>query len=147
MIKIVLSSIFMVGLLTQTPVAIAAENIAQFKKVEGAVFVERDGKRSTAQIGGHVQQHDVVITGGDGSAGLTFADNSLLSLGPNSILSLDRFEFNATTHEGKFDTSLKKGVLSVVSGRIVKQKPEAMTIRTPSAILGARGTEFVIKAE
>ncbi len=147
MIKIVLSSIVVAGLLAQTPVAIAADNIAQFKKVAGAVFVERDGKRSTAKVGGYVQQHDVIITSGDGSAGLTFNDNSLLSLGPSSILSLDRFEFNATTHEGKFDTSLKKGVLSVVSGKIVKQKPEAMTIRTPSAILGARGTEFVVKAE
>jgi hypothetical protein len=32
----------------------------------------------------------------------------------------------------------------VISGRIAKQAPDAMTIRTPSAILGVRGTEFAV---
>jgi hypothetical protein len=62
------------------------------------------------------------------------ADNSLLSAGPNSILSLDRFEFDATTSQGQFDAQLRKGSLAVISGRIAKQSPEAMTVRTPSAI-------------
>jgi len=31
-----------------------------------------------------------------------------------------------------------------VSGKMVKQSPEAMTVRTPSAVLGVRGTEFVV---
>lgn len=135
------------GILAYIPVAAAADDIAQFKKVSGAVFVERDGKRFPAQPGSHVQQHDVVVTGDGGTAGLTFADNSLLSVGPNSTLSLDRFVFNSTTHEGRFDSSLKKGTLAVVSGKIVKQTPGAMTVRTPSAILGARGTEFVVRAD
>jgi hypothetical protein len=32
----------------------------------------------------------------------------------------------------------------VISGRIAKQAPDAMTVRTPAAILGVRGTEFVV---
>ena len=70
------------------------------------------------------------------------SDNSLLSAGPNSVVSLDRFAFDASTNQGQFDTSLRKGSLSIVSGRIAKQSPDAMTVRTPSAILGVRGTEF-----
>jgi hypothetical protein len=89
---------------------------------------------------------DVLKTGADGSVGITMADNSLLSAGPNSILSLDRFEFDATTSQGQFDAQLRKGSLAVISGRIAKQSPEAMTVRTPSAILGVRGTEFVLSA-
>lgn len=147
MMKMILSSIFTASFLAHVPAAAAADDIAQFKKVAGAVFVERDGKRLPAQTGERVRQSDVIATGGDGSAGLTFADNSLLSVGPNSTLSLDRFEFNSTTHEGRFDSSLKKGTLAVVSGKIVKQAPGAMTVRTPSAILGARGTEFVVRAD
>jgi hypothetical protein len=34
----------------------------------------------------------------------------------------------------------------VVSGRIAKQSPESMTVRTPSIILGVRGTEFAVAA-
>jgi hypothetical protein len=33
----------------------------------------------------------------------------------------------------------------VISGKMVKQSPEAMKIRTPASILGVRGTEFVVK--
>ena len=80
------------------------------------------------------------------SVGITMADNSLLSAGPNSILSLDRFEFDPTSSQGQFDAQLRKGSLAVISGRIAKQSPEAMTVRTPSAILGVRGTEFVLSA-
>jgi hypothetical protein len=88
----------------------------------------------------------VIKTGPDSSVGITMADNSLLSAGPNSILSLDRFDFDAASNQGKFDTQLKQGTLSVVSGKMAKQSPEAMTVRTPSAILGVRGTEFVVFA-
>ena len=86
------------------------------------------------------------MTGPDGSVGITMTDNSLFSAGPNSILSLNRYDFDATTNQGQFDAQLKKGSLAVISGRIAKQKPEAMTVRTPSAILGVRGTEFVVSA-
>jgi hypothetical protein len=145
--KSILVSILAAGFLVQVPTVSAGDDIAQFKNVTGAVFVERDGQRSAAAPGSRVQQSDVIVTGSDGAAGLTFADNSLLSVGPNSTLSLDRFVFNSTTHEGRFDSSLKKGTLAVVSGKIVKETPGAMTVRTPSAILGARGTEFVVRAE
>jgi hypothetical protein len=33
-----------------------------------------------------------------------------------------------------------------VSGKIAKQSPDAMKVRTPSTILGVRGTEFVVRA-
>ncbi|MDQ2917043.1 MAG: FecR domain-containing protein [Pseudomonadota bacterium] len=35
----------------------------------------------------------------------------------------------------------------MVSGRLAKQSRDAMTVRTPSAILGVRGTEFVVSAD
>ena len=54
--------------------------------------------------------------------------------------------FAAYVHS-QFDASLKKGSLSVISGRIAKQSPDAMTLRTPSAILGVRGTEFVVSVD
>jgi hypothetical protein len=45
---------------------------------------------------------------------------------------------------GRFDPSLRSGTLAVVSGRIAKQSPSAMKLQTPSAVLGVRGTEFVV---
>jgi hypothetical protein len=132
--------------LAQRP-ARAEDAIGQIKSASGAVTVLRGGESRNVAAGEHVFQSDVLVTGADGSAGITFADNSMMSLGPESRLSLDQFRFDTTTHEGAFESSLEKGTLAVKSGQLVKQSPEAMKVRTPGALLGVRGTEFVVRAD
>jgi hypothetical protein len=126
--------------------ALAGE-AGRIKVSKGDVQIERDGKRLPAPVGAMILARDTVITGSNGSVGITFQDNSLLSAGPNSELVIERFVFDSTTHKGEFDTALKKGTLAVVSGKIVKQSPEAMRVKTPAAIMGVRGTEFVVKVD
>lgn len=124
-----------------------ADDVGTVKVAKGSVHVERGGQRLPAKVGMGIQQSDVLVTGADGSAGVTFNDNSRLSTGPNSVLVVDRYSFNSTTHAGRFDASLKKGTLAVVSGKMVKQSPDAMHVRTPAAIMGVRGTEFVVQVD
>ena len=125
---------------------VRAAEIGQIKVAKGAVSVERNGQAMAGSVGLRLEAADVVRTGADGSAGITMSDNSLLSLGPNSVLALDRFDYEPTTSEGRFDAQLQRGTLAVVSGRLAKQSPQAMTVRTPSATLAVRGTEFVVSA-
>ena len=124
-----------------------AADIGQIKVAKGQVTIERGGQVVPAQVGVRVQEGDVVKTGSDGSVGITMGDDSLLSAGPGSVLALDRFTFDPATQRGRFDTSLNRGTLAVMSGRIAKQSPDAMTVRTPAAVLGVRGTTFVVSAE
>jgi hypothetical protein len=141
------ANVLSMGLALCFAVTAVASDIGQIKVSKGDVSIERGGQTLQAAIGARVQTSDVIKTGGDGSVGITMSDNSLLSAGPNSVVSLDRFAFDSATNQGKFDTSLRRGSLSVVSGRIAKQSPDAMTVRTPSAILGVRGTEFVVSVD
>lgn len=124
-----------------------AAEIGQIKVAKGEVTIERDGHAIPASVGAWLQASDIVRTGEDGSVGITMGDDSLLSAGPNSVLSLDRYVFDPTTRQGRFDATLNKGSLAVISGKIAKQSPDAMTVRTPTAILGVRGTEFVVSVE
>lgn len=124
-----------------------ADDVGQIKNLRGSVHVERDGQKLAAATGMGVRQSDVLVTGANGAVGVTFLDNSLLSIGPGSALAIDRYSFDSTTHDGYFDASLKRGTLAVVSGRLVKRSPEAMRVRTPSAIMGVRGTEFAVKVD
>jgi len=124
----------------------AADEIGQVKVVKGQVTVDRAGQSMPGQVGTRLEAADVLKTGPDGSVGITMRDNSLLSAGPNSILSLARFEFDPTTSQGRFDADLQRGTLAVISGRIAKQSPQSMSVRTPSALLGVRGTQFVVAA-
>lgn len=120
--------------------------IGQIKTAAGSVSVEHAGARRTAGPGDRVFRSDIVRTGTDGAVGITFDDNSMMSLGPSSELRLDSFEFDATTHVGTFDSSLLQGTLAVHSGQIVEETPEAMKIHTPAAVLAVRGTELVVRA-
>jgi len=117
------------------------------KTAKGDAQVERDGKRVPAVVGMAVLESDTLVTGTDGSMGVTMTDNCLLSVGPNSVLAIDKYAFNSTTHAGNFDASLRKGTLAVVSGKMVKQSPDAMRVRTPSTVMAVRGTEFVVKVD
>lgn len=128
-------------------VAAQAADIGQIKSVAGAVHIERDGRVIAAPIGSSVRQSDKLVTGADGTVGVTFLDNSLVSAGPNSVLVLEHYSYDSTTAAGRFDASLKKGTIAVVSGKMVKQKPESMQIRTPATVMGVRGTEFVVRVE
>lgn len=123
-----------------------AAEIGRIKTAKGTVSIERAGNLVPGVVGARVQTSDRIRTGDDGSVGITMDDDSLLSAGPNSILSLDRYVFDPTTNQGRFDTALNKGTLAVISGRIAKQSPDAMTVRTPAIVLGVRGTTFAVSA-
>lgn len=125
--------------------AVQAEGIGKIRLVSGESYVVRDGSREKAAIGGEVQQSDVIETAADGSVGITFNDNTVFSAGPNSQVSMEEFKFDPVTLKGSFLAKLGRGTLSVVSGDIARGSPKAMRIRTPSAILGVRGTRFLVR--
>jgi hypothetical protein len=124
-----------------------ASDAGLIKVSKGNVQIERNGAKMAAPVGASVQASDVIMTGADGSAGITFTDNSLVSVGPNTVFAIDKYRFDSTTHAGEFEGSLKKGRLAAISGKMVKASPESMKIRTPSAIMGVRGTEFVVQVD
>jgi hypothetical protein len=124
-----------------------ANDVGQVKTAKGTVHVEREGKLLPVAVGMPIRQSDALVTGADGSVGVTFNDNSLLSTGPNSVLVVDHYSFDSTTHAGQFDASLKKGTLAVISGKMVKQSPYSMKVHTPAAIMGVRGTEFIVQVD
>jgi hypothetical protein len=42
---------------------------------------------------------------------------------------------------------MQHGTLAVISGRIASHSPDAMKVRTPTAILGVRGTKFLVQVK
>ena len=126
--------------------AIAADEAGTVKVSRGNVALERAGQRQDAPVGTRIFASDRIVTGADGSVGITLRDNTLLSAGPNSTVDLNKFAFNSTTHAGAIDASVKRGTLSVVSGKIAKATPDAVNFSAPGMTLGVRGTSFIIDA-
>ena len=126
--------------------ALAADEAGTVKVSRGSVGLERAGQRLEVPVGTRIFASDRIVTGADGSVGITLRDNTLLSAGPNSTVDLNKFAFNSTTHAGAIDASVKRGTLSVVSGKIAKATPDAVNFSAPGMTLGVRGTSFIIDA-
>lgn len=125
---------------------LAADEAGVIKVSKGSAFIERAGSRQPAAVGAKVYASDRIVTGADGSIGITLRDLTLLSAGPDSVVDINKFSFDSTTHAGTIDAGVKRGTLSVVSGKIAKTTPENVRFTTPGSTLGVRGTEFIIDA-
>lgn len=126
---------------------LAQAEIGRIKTVTGAASVVRGKVVTPAAPGVQLRVSDVLTTGGNGRIGITFVDNSRFAVGPNSRVALSQFEFDDTTHKGQSLTTVDRGTLGVVSGQIAKENKDAMRVRTPTSLLAARGTTFVVEVK
>ena len=125
---------------------LAADYAGVVKTVRGSASAERAGTRIALASGTRVEQSDRIVTGDDGHVGITMRDDTLLTLGPRSDLTLDKYAFDPKTHDGNFLASLKQGILSVVTGLLPRQSPDSFVVKTRISTMGVRGTEFIIDA-
>jgi len=121
--------------------------VATVQKVSGMATVVRQGQTMSVKIGLEVYQNDTLRTGPDGSLGVVFRDDTLLSMGPESVLVIDEFVF--APKQGKFSIVIRmlKGTAAYLSGLISKLAPESAHFKTPTASIGIRGTKFVVRVE
>ena len=126
------------------PAAYAADDAGVVKTSQGKVLILRDGESIPAAVGSIVRQGDVLRTAEGASAGVMLKDDTRVALGPNSQVALDQFAFNANTNEGTLFVSVLKGTLSMISGLLVKANPQRVGVKTPTATIGIRGTEFIV---
>jgi hypothetical protein len=125
----------------------AADPIGRVKVVTGTVTVQRDGAKSPLEPGSPVFASDTLLTGKESSVGLTLTDNTLISLGANSHLALEKYAFNSTTHEGNLLMSIVRGTLAVTSGKLTKQSADAVQVKMRTATIGIRGTHFIVEID
>jgi len=130
------------GQYAQSAAAVGQQPIGTVDKVVGQVFVIRaDGSRLELAAGDRVFQGDVVETGDSAAIGIVLADETTFAMGANGRMVLDEMIFDPTTGEGSANFSVVEGVFTFVTGRIAKTDPDAMTVDTPVATIGIRGTQ------
>lgn len=115
------------------------------KTVQGQVRIERGDRNLVARVGDPVQELDRVMSQSESSVGISMNDETLLSLGPNSMLVIDKYAYDPVTREGQVATSILKGTLRYVTGLIGRLHPEAIKVTTENSTIGIRGTEFIVQ--
>jgi hypothetical protein len=115
------------------------------KTVRGDVTIVRDSARAAAITGGPLQARDRIQTGADSAVAITLKDGTVLSVGPESVVDLGEFAFNATTQEGNVLVRLLRGTVRMATGLIAKLQPEQVKVTTPTSVIGVRGTDFIVE--
>lgn len=140
------------GLLLAACVCLSAPGIAadghigMFKSVGGTVSIVRGEQTLVATPGTLLQAADRLESGPNASAGIVFNDGTLLTLGASTQLEMRDYAFEPKASKYAFSAYLAKGTAIYSSGTIGKVAPQSVTVATPQATVGVRGTRFVIEA-
>jgi hypothetical protein len=127
--------------------AFAEGGIGVIKTVEPELTVLRDGVSMPGEVGMVLMEHDVLKTGSSGAVGVVMNDDTTLSLGPGSELSMEEYVFRP--NEGAFSVVLRmvKGTFVYMSGLIGKLSPDSIRLETPDSTIAVRGTRLLIKVK
>ena len=120
----------------------AAANIGRIKLVSGPAIIERGRARIPATAGLTLERRHY-RDGKGGRVGVTFNDNTRFAIGPIARVNIADDAFDDATHKGRFLTkSLYRGSWHRRADR--QSNRDAMRVKTPTALLGVRGTRFVV---
>ena len=116
----------------------------------GVVTAARPGVNSTpadkvVYVGNDVLFGQRFTTDKVGAVHILFMDQSSITLGPNSTLTIDEFSFHPEKQEGRITVSLLKGVLRVVGGLVSKYSDTRVI--TSNATIGIRGGITLVEAD
>lgn len=138
--------VLVIAMLSAAPVAAEqAVPAGHIKIATGAAYIVRQNTTIPAKPGDAVFPTDTLRTQANGALGVTLADDTRVSLGPDSEMRLERYVFAPAEGALGMVLNFVKGVAAYVSGRMAKLAPDAVRLETPAAIVGVRGTTVAIK--
>ena len=109
---------------------------------EGNANIERtDGEDVDAKKDLDIFQYDTVKTG-KGKVAIVFIDDTRVDVTQHSKLIIDEFVYDPNTKKGSLSLKAALGTVRYASGQIAKTTPTAVQIKTPTATIGVRGTDF-----
>jgi hypothetical protein len=122
-------------------------SIGFVKNVSGQAFICREHKLIPAKVNEKLLQSDSLVTGADGSIGVIFQDDGVLSLGPKSRVDLTQFTFAPAENKLSFIAQVKRGTMVYLTGLIARLDSKSVSVKTPNAVCGVRGTQFAVKVD
>jgi FecR protein/C-lobe and N-lobe beta barrels of Tf-binding protein B len=129
---------FMIG----TPLLQAA--IGKITALSGNASLERGINTIPAALGSSLEAKDSIVTDNDAKVQLTFNDNTIITVGKKSRFSIEEYLYDATA-ESTAKFNMINGTIRAMSGKIGKIAPAKFAVKTKTATIGIRGTDFIVQ--
>ena len=123
----------------QTP----TQSVGEVEFARGAGFAQTASQ--TPRILGRgvaLNEGDRLTTAEGASAIVKLNDGTRMTVRPNSELVIEQFKFKESAPDNSFVMQLLRGGLRAITGLIAKGSPDAARLRTSTATIGIRGTDF-----
>ena len=134
----VLLSLFLISITS------ANEFIGVIAAGVGDILNQKNEKLST---GSKIYFGDTIIVKAQSNAQILLLDETALTVGEKSELTIDEFIYDPKSKIGKIVSNIKIGTVRVITGEISKKNPDNLEVNVPTGSVGARGTEFVVVTE
>lgn len=128
-----------ITLLLHSP--INAKSVGKVSEQTGPTEIVRDKKSSPSSVNSIIQMNDTVITA-RANAKLSFEDNTTVKITEQSKLIVDDFVYDPNKGTGKLAMRVALGTARYASGQIAKNNPQQVAVKTPTATIAVRGTDF-----
>lgn len=118
----------------------AADSVGEVSKIRGQARVARSGKNVMLAEGTAIEAGDGVVTGPDARLKIQFKDGSILTLGENSKLNIDKAKFDGAQRD--IAATLLDGIVRAA----VAKAGEGSNFQVSSSLVtsAARGTEWIV---
>jgi len=131
--------------LLSTPAFAGIGSITDFR---GGGAIKRGAKTTVASKGAGVEKMDTISTNSQGRFRITFNDSTTVNITENSRLLVDDFVYDGGgSSKGKLGLRVALGTVRYASGKVAKTNPRGVNIRTPTATIAVRGTDFVMSVD
>ena len=90
---------------------------------------------------------DTIVVNKQSNAQVLLLDETILTVGENSEVTIDEFIYDPKSKSGKIVSNILTGTVKILTGNISKNNPDDLEIKMPTGTLGARGTEFVVMTD
>lgn len=139
----------MVCLLISLPSRViwAEDIVGCVKTVQGGAVIHRGTETIPATLGFRLLANDVLQTSGDGRLGIILQDGTGIGLGPNTELKIDNFVYEPSAGKLGLLLRLAHGVMAYFSGKIAQLAPGSVSVETPVAVIGLRGTHLAVSVD
>ena len=128
-------------------VAAADPFVGVIKKTQGSAVLQRGGESLGAEPGTQVLPADAIKTDNAGSVGVVFSDDTRISMGPDTEIVIEAYQFAPKEARMSFVLRVIRGTVSYISGQITRLSPESVELIVPDATIGTRGTHVLIRVD
>jgi hypothetical protein len=128
------------------PALLMAKEVGHFTQVEGKVDIQKKGKPEaiSVQVQTGAEEQDAVKTEALSRAQIQFIDASTLMVAPLSHITIESYMYNSQKQERGAVCQLAQGLAHLIVNPLAKSEKKEFLIKTKTAILGIRGTDFYI---